>query len=162
MKKEKIIQKILLKSLIGLPIGITLLIFSYLSTYFIVGNDIFNNELYQLHNINIFIFQIISAGISGYMLCLGLSIFSILSKIEKNLNEHPYKSVFIIILSFLCILLIMPLLTNKNIFSQNISNLNLIILIIVYAICGSIFCIRNSVEKYYIKKINKKLKERNN
>ena len=76
MKKEEIVKKILIRSLAGFPVGVILLMLAYASVYFIVGDTVFNTELNQLHNINTLLTQIISVGISGYML---FAIFGIIN-----------------------------------------------------------------------------------
>lgn len=166
MKKENVIKKILMKAVVGFPVGVTLLIIAYISVYFIAGADVFNAELYQLHNINTLIYQAISAGISGYLLFIVFYAISNLQNKElenKLITEHLYKSVFTIIISFMCIIgIIMATLGNEKIFSKNISDLNIIILVIVFALSGLVFCIKSSIERHLIKEINQKIKERNN
>lgn len=164
MKKENVVKQILMKALPGFSVGITLLIIAYASVYFILGQDVFDAELYQLHNIDTLIFQAISAGLSGYLLFVSFYTISTLQKIEdKLMAEHPYKSVLTIIISSICVAVItVALLANTKIFSKNISSLNTIILIIVYMLSGLVFCIKSVMEKHIIKEINQKLKEKNN
>ena len=165
MKKENVVKKILMKAIVGFPVGVTSLIIAYASVYFIAGADVFNAELYQLHNINTLIFQTISTGVSGYLLFLAFyAILNLQNKELENklITEHPYKSIFIII-SFMCIIvIIMVTLGNTKIFSENIITLNIIILVIVYALSSLVFCIKSIRERHLIKEINQKLKERNN
>ena len=111
MKKEEIVKKILIRSLAGFPVGVTLLMLAYASVYFIVGDTVFNTELNQLHNINTLLTQIISVGISGYML---FAIFGIINvsgnkEVENNLikkypvvltSKLPFINANIIITSF--------------------------------------------------------------
>ena len=132
MKKENVLKKVLINSIIGFPIGVTLLIIAYISVYFITNENVFNTELYQLHNINILISQAISYGISGYLLFISIYILSIPQNTENRLMaEHPYKTVFTTTISFIFIIVIIILiLGNTSIFSENISTLNILILII--------------------------------
>lgn len=166
MKKENLVKKILIKAVVGFPVGVMLLIIAYASVYFIAGVDVFNAELYQLHNIYTLIFQTISAGISGYLLFITFYAIYYLQNKElerKLLTEHPYKSIFTIIISSICIIfVIMTALGNTKIFSKNISDVNIIILVIIYTLSGFIFCIKSSRERHLIKEINQKIKERNN
>lgn len=165
MQKENVVKKILMKAVVGFPIGVTLLIISYASIYFIAGKDVFDAELYQLHNINTLICQTLSTGISGYLLSILFYAISSLQNKElenKLITEHPYKSVFTIISSVCIIGIIIVALRNTRIFSKNISDLNIIILVIVYALSGLVFCIKSTREKHLIKEINQKIKERNN
>ena len=166
MKKENIVSKILLKSIIGFSMGITLLVLSYASVYFISGETVFIAELYQLHNINIFISQFISAGIAGYILFIFFYIIFILQyKQLENLKlkaQHPYKFVFSEILLYISIILIiLPILGNKKIFSENIIVLNISLLVLTYVLIALIFSIKVTKESILIKKINNLIQKRN-
>ena len=165
MKKEISVKKILTKAVVGFPIGVTLLIIVYASTYFIAGEKVFNDELYQLHNINTLLSQIVYIGISGYLLAIGLYILSVFLRFFDNklTTEHPYKFVFIFSISyFVQFVIILFTSTNKKVFSENICTLNATVMMIVIALCSLVFCIKNAIEKHLIKKINQKIKERNN
>ena len=104
MKKEEIVKKILIRSLAGFPVGVMLLMLEYASVYFIVGDTVFNTELNQLHNINTLLTQIISVGISGYML---FAIFGIINvsgnkEVENNLiKKYPWKIALIILIEII-------------------------------------------------------------
>lgn len=166
MKKENVVKKILIKSLVGFPVGVTLLMLAYISIYYISGKSVFNIELYQLHNIKTLILQIISIGISGYLLFITFYIFSNLQNEEfenKLLTKHQYKSIFTIIAILMFIgLITMEILGNIKLFSKNISTLCILIFVIAYTLVGLIFCIKDVSEKHLIKEINNKLKDRNN
>lgn len=170
MKKENIVKKILIKAVVGFPIGVTLLIMAYISVYFIAGEDVFNSELYQLHNIDILILQTISTGASGYLLFITFYAISYLQNKDlenKFIVEHPYESIFTIIIFSICIMvIIMETLWNTSIFSENISDLNIIILFIIsftiYALNSLVFCINSARGKHLVKEFNQKIKERNN
>lgn len=166
MKKENLLKNILFKSTIGFPIGVTLLIISYISIYFLTDEFVFTTELYQIHNINTLILQTLFAGISGYLFLTSLYIFSFL---QTNLSEerlivkNPYKIIFVTIPSSFALLFItMLILSSNKIFSENISTLNLVLLIIILAFATVIFCIKTTIERNMIKKINKKISENNN
>lgn len=162
MEKEKKIRKILMKALIGFPVSVTLLIIAYASIYFMAGEDLFNTELYQLHNINTLLSQIVSVGISGYLLAI-FYIFSLLQYMKTEPYKITISSVVSLAISSIFTFCIIPMtLNNTKIFSENISTLNLTILVIVYALIGLIFCIKNGIERHLVKKINQKLSERNN
>jgi|GEM_PF-937007 hypothetical protein len=165
MKNENAVKKILKKSVVGFPAGVLLLILAYISVYFIVGNEVFNEEMYQLHNVNTLIAQTITSGIAGYLFVASFYIISILQSKQIELeiiNRHPCKAICIIILTFMCLFVfIMAILGNTKVFSKNIANLNIILLAIVFAFSGLIFCIKSSKEKSTIKKINDKIEERN-
>ena len=165
MEKENVVRKILMKALVGFPVGVTLLILAYSSIYFISGEDVFNTELYQLHNINILISQIASVGIAGYLISITLNTILILQNkyLERKLmKKHPYKSVFALVLSYFCIITIFYLiLVNEKIITEYIITLNIIILLIVYMFFGIVFGIKLFMEQDLIKKINQRIKKRN-
>lgn len=164
MKKEEIVKKILIRSLAGFPVGVTLLMLAYASVYFIVGDTVFNTELNQLHNINTLLTQIISVGISGYML---FAIFGIINvsgnkEVENNLiKKYPWKMALIILIEIILCVLIVVILGNTKIFSKNISNINILILVIIYTLSGIVICVKKLYERHIIKEINQKIKERN-
>lgn len=166
MEKENVVKKILSKALVGFPIGVTLLIIAYASIYFIVGEDVFNAELYQIHNINTLLSQIVSVGISGYMLSTSFYIISIYQNKELDniwFPKHPYKAVFATLIYPMCIFfIIVPTIGNTRIFSQNIRTLNLLISVIVLALSFLVFGIKSAREQHWIKEINKMIKEKNN
>ena len=73
-------KKILLKSLSGFTLGITLLVIAYASIYFISGENIFIAEIQQLQNIKTLITQVIFSGIAYYLLAILLNYYNF----EKN------------------------------------------------------------------------------
>lgn len=164
MKKETIVKKGLFQSLLGIPLGITIMVISYILVYFIVGDVIFDLELNQLHNIDTFITQIISAGIAGYFIFLSFYCMSFIGnrELETFLSKHPCISLFILGLAtlFLGIVFIFTL-GNIHIFSRKIMCLNSIILYFMYLIAGFVFCIKGFIESYWVKKINQKIQDNN-
>ena len=66
-------KKILLKSLSGFTLGVTLLIMAYVSVYFISGENTFIAEIQQLQNIKTLITQVIVSGIAYYLLAILLN-----------------------------------------------------------------------------------------
>lgn len=152
-------KKILLKSLSGFTLGITLLIVAYASIYFISGESTFIAEVQQLQNIKILITQVIVSGIAYYLLALLLNSYK--EFYEKYTTSKPYKFVFITIVTFILLVLIMfCALGNANIYSKNIEMLNIIIVVCIYALTVLIFCIRNSIDKNLVNKFNQKLKNK--
>ena len=164
MKKEEIVKKILIRSLEGFPVGVMLLMLAYASVYFIVGDNVFNTELNQLHNINTLLTQIISVGIAGYML---FAIFGFINvsgnkEVENNLiKKYPWKIALIILIEIILCVLIVVILGSTKIFSKNISDINILILVIICVLSGIVICIKNLYERHIIKEINQKIKERN-
>ena len=150
-------KKILLKSLSGFTLGVTLLIMAYVNVYFISGENTFIAEIQQLQNIKTLITQVIVSGIAYYLLAILLNYYKKFN--EKYATSNPYKFVFITIV--LLILVMLCVLGNTNIYSKNIEMLNIIIVVCIYALAGLIFCIRNSIDKNLVNKFNQKLQERN-
>lgn len=165
MKKENVVKEVLVKSLVGFTVGVTLLMIAYVSVYFISGEDLFQNEIAQLQNIKTLITQIIVNGVAFYLLFISFHIFSIMQ--NKELKEqymkiHPYRFVLIesigtLIFIFTSIFMI----SNTHIYSENIKDLNIILLVSIYAIIGLCTILKCTVENYLLKKINQKLRERN-
>ena len=153
-------KKILLKSLSGFTLGVTLLIIAYASVYFISGENTFIIEIQQLQNIQTLIAQVMVSGIAYYLLAILLNCYKEFN--EKYAISNPYKFVLATIVTFILLILVMfCVLGNANIYSQNIEMLNIIIVVCIYALTGLIFCIRNSIDKNLVNKFNQKLQEKN-
>ena len=153
-------KKILLKSLSGFTLGITLLVIAYASIYFISGENIFIAEIHQLQNIKTLITQVIFSGIAYYLLAILLNYYKEFN--EKYAISNPYKFVLATIVTFILFILVMfCVLGNTNIYSKNIEMLNIIIVVCIYALTVLIFCIRNSIDKNLVNKFNQKLQEKN-
>lgn len=165
MKKENIFKKIVVQSLLGFPIGITLLMINYASIYLIAGENVFKTEITQLQNIKTLVLQLIIVGCAYYLFFILISVIAYLNGTKSTSNkfivEHPYKSILIMLLIMIATILILALL-NFKIFTKNISMMNIISFVIIFAISGIYLCIKSSIESDWVKKINKKLKERNN
>lgn len=65
-------KKILLKSLSGFTLGITLLVIAYASIYFISGENTFIAEIQQLQNIKTLITQVIFSGIACFICSMSI------------------------------------------------------------------------------------------
>ena len=89
MKKENVLKKVLVKSLVGFTAGVTLLMIAYASVYFIAGESVFKNEISQLQNIKTLITQFVVIGIAYYLIFISFRIFSILQ--NKDLKEMKSK-----------------------------------------------------------------------
>lgn len=165
MKKENLVKRVLVKSLGGFTLGVTLLMVAYICVYFIAGESVFQNEICQLQNVKTMIMQIVSIGISYYIIFVTFQIFILLQNKEpekKYVAKHPYKFVFLImLLTLLFVLLSDYVLSNTGIFSINIGTLNVVICVLTYVLFGLILVIRGSIESSLVKKINQELKERN-
>lgn len=153
-------KKILLKSLSGFTLGITLLVIAYASIYFISGENTFIAEIQQLQNIKTLITQVIFSGIAYYLLAILLNYYKEFN--EKYAISNPYKFVLATIVTFILLILVMfCVLGNANTYSKNIEMLNIIIVVCIYVLTGLIFCIRNSIDKNLVNKFNQKLQEKN-
>ena len=153
MKKEMNLKKVLSQALIGFPLGVTLLMISYVCIYFIAGESAFYIEISQLQNIKTLIFQMGILGLIYYIVTLQIYTFSIL-----NNKKFTWKSMIISILVwFITTIVIMSSLT-ENIFSKNIAIMNLMVLVVVYAICIVYTIVKCVIENKLVKEINNKLK----
>lgn len=159
MKRKDEVKSILMKALRAFPIGVTLLMLLYASVYFISGEGVFNAELYQLHNINTLIYQIISVGMAGCILSICFQVFQNIE--NKPTDKHTYRVMITSILLSISITIIILILGNEKIFSENIATLNVIVFVIIYVLAFLRFCIKKIMEQNLIKKINQKIKERN-
>lgn len=164
MKKENLVKKVFVNSSVGFTVGVTLLMVAYASVYFIAGESIFKNEISQLQNIKTLLTQVVVTGIAYYLLFISFHIFSILQNKDlkdKYMVEHPYRTVLFISLAMLILLWIVEYMVSRTkIYGENIRILNLIILVLTFALEGLVFCIKSTRESHLIKKINKKLQER--
>ena len=165
MKKESIIRKIFVSSLIGFPIGVTLLMLSYIIISFIAGEDVANNELTQLHNVRTLLFQVMTVGLTYFIVFININTISLLKDREttnKFMSKHPYISVLLFLIASLILVFSVQLVCNENVYSKNIATLNCVTIIIIYAIISLFFMIKDIIENLLIKKINIKIKEKNN
>ena len=81
---------------------------------------------------------------------------------EQYMNIHPYRFVLTeSIVTLLFILISIFMISNTHIYSENIKDLNIILLVSIYAIIGLCIILKCTVENYLLEKINKKLRERN-
>ena len=81
-------KKILLKSLSGFTLGITLLVIAYASIYFISGENTFIAEIQQLQNIKTLITQVIFSGIACFIcsMSIWLSLYVIIACFSSKLT----------------------------------------------------------------------------
>ena len=160
MNTKNFIKKILTKSIIGFPIGVTFLMLLYVIVNPFFGEVAFSYELNRLHNIQTFILQLLLSGLSGFMLLIAF--YSILFLQDAELEnrfatEHPYRAIFYAIVSVLITFIIIMVISRANIFSTTISILIEIVYPVLYAVLGFVLLIKDSIMKYTINKINKKL-----
>ena len=149
-------KKILKKSLVGFAVGVTILMMTYISVYFIADETTFDAEINQLHNITTLITQIVAIGITYYLVFVSFQFGLILREESK-----AEKCVFITLLTVLVLAIIINyVLLNKHIYSENIGTLNVVTLVVIYVIGGIYAMIINAKENKCIKKINQKLKEK--
>lgn len=165
MRKETVFRKIVIYSLVGFPIGVTLLMLNYASVYLIAGENVFKTEISQLQNIATLVLQLIIIGWAYYLFFILISVIANLNetrtKSDKFVIEHPYKTILIMIIIMIATALIFTLLDFK-VFSESMSMMNIITFMIVFVACVLYVCIKSAIESDLIKKINQKLKERNN
>ena len=164
MKKESILRKVFVSSLIGFPVGVTLLILAYVGIYWLTGENVVNNELTQLHNIKTLVYQSMSIGLAYFIVFVNLNTALLILNTEKTtkfVHKHPCISVLLLLLSVLGMTIAFMLISNKSIYSKNVAMLNVIIITIIYALVCLVFMIKDVKENLLIKKINNKIKDNN-
>ncbi len=164
MKKETVFRKIVFHSLLGFPVGITLLMINYASVYLIAGENTFTTEIAQLQNITTLVLQLIVIGFAYYLFFINIHIIVHLKETKSSSNkfliEHPYKAILNMLLVVVITFFIMTLLDFK-VFTDNIVIMNIISFMIVLTLSSIYVCIKATIESNLVKKINQKLKERN-
>lgn len=166
MQKENVVKKIFIRSAIGFPIGVTLLMLSYICIFFLFGEEVFNLELYQLHNINTLILQIVSWGIVGYIITFSFQLTNAMytsvlqNKLKSFVMTHPWKTQFLNLLHALCEYIIVAFLLTNSIFSETIAISSIVIYLLSYVFFLIFSMIRSLIQGDLIRKINQKIKER--
>lgn len=160
---RKLKKEYFLKSILGISVGITLMMISYIGVFLIAGEDVFKFELSQIFDINILIKQLIAWGICGYLFFLEVFLFyGLQNKDNNDLKEHPYKVIFYVIASaFIPMLTIILILGNEHIFSENVGIVNMIVFAFLYIIAAIISLIKDFKDSMLVEMINRKIKERN-
>ncbi|MBO4293206.1 MAG: hypothetical protein J5881_02310 [Clostridia bacterium] len=164
MKKENIVKKLFTSSLIGFPIGVTLLILSYAGIFCIVGEDAANKELLQLNNIRTLVYQAMVMGLAYFIVFVNLNTALLFLNRETTIKftyKHPCISVLLLLLSVLGMIISLNLINIESIYSKNVAMLNVIIMVIIYAVACLVFMIKDVKENLLVKKINIKIKEKN-
>lgn len=143
--KEK--SNVMVKSLIGCPIGSMMLAIMYILIYLIGGEENFAIEIMQLGNIQVFVNQLFISCILFYILAL---IVNISKNVENNKKE--YYKVFIV-----AILAILALIVTRYInASSNIKSIYTVIYVLLYIIIGISMMINDVITQHLI---NRKLKQ---
>ena len=143
--KEK--SNVMVKSLIGWPIGSMMLAIMYILIYLIGGEENFAIEIMQLGNIQVFVNQLFISCILFYILAL---IVNISKNVENNKKE--YYKVFIV-----AILAILALIVTRYInASSNIKSIYTVIYVLLYIIIGISMMINDVITQHLI---NRKLKQ---
>lgn len=158
-KQKNPIMTILLKSVTGFFLGVTLLIVNYVSAYFICGDSFYQNEILQLQNINTLIIQSLIVGFSYFAIFLTFFTELYFHKIKFTRN-HPFFYALIVLIYLFTFVIIFNLLIS-SFFSVNIGMINIIILSILFIISSIIVAIKCVIDSAVIKEINNKIKERN-
>lgn len=79
----------------------------------------------------------------------------------KFTYKHPCISVLLLLLSVLGMIISLNLINIESIYSKNVAMLNVIIMVIIYAVACLVFMIKDVKENLLVKKINIKIKEKN-
>ena len=143
--KEK--SNIMVKSLIGCPIGTMMLGIMYVLIYLICGEEKFSIEIMQLGNIHIFVNQFLMSCILFYILTLVINI----GKNLENDKKEYYKVLIVAILAVLGLIF-----TRYIVGSTNIKSMFTLIYVLLYIIIGIYMMINDVITQHFI---NKKLKQ---
>lgn len=143
--KEK--SNVMVKSLIGCPIGTMMLGIMYVLIYLICGEEKFSIEIMQLGNINIFVNQFLMSCILFYILTLVVNI----GKNLENDKKEYYKVLIVAILVVLGLIF-----TRYIVGSTNIKSMFTLIYVLLYIIIGIYMMINDLITQHFI---NKKLKQ---
>ena len=151
-------KNLFIKSLNGIAIGVLVLMLTYISVYFIIGEEGFVSEISVLQNIKILINQICSIGITYYFAIFTLNIYIDLFKDDCKVREKPYNAIATMIVPFAFLIIIIEFVIGRfGTFSSNIETLNMIVLLIIWCTSLLIGLIKISIDKVNVNKINKKL-----
>ncbi len=143
--KEK--SNVMVKSLIGCPIGTMMLGIMYVLIYLICGEEKFSIEIMQLGNIHIFVNQFLMSCILFYILTLVVNI----GKNLENDKKEYYKVLIVAILVVLGLIF-----TRYIVGSTNIKSMFTLIYVLLYIIIGIYMMINDVITQHFI---NKKLKQ---
>ena len=143
--KEK--SNVMVKSLIGCPIGTMILGIMYVLIYLICGEEKFSIEIMQLGNIHIFVNQFLMSCILFYILTLVVNI----GKNLENDKKEYYKVLIVAILVVLGLIF-----TRYIVGSTNIKSMFTLIYVLLYIIIGIYMMINDLITQHFI---NKKLKQ---
>lgn len=143
--KEK--SNVMVKSLIGCPIGTMILGIMYVLIYLICGEEKFSIEIMQLGNIHIFVNQFLMSCILFYILTLVVNI----GKNLENDKKEYYKVLIVAILAVLGLIF-----TRYIVGSTNIKSMFTLIYVLLYIIIGIYMMINDVITQHFI---NKKLKQ---
>ena len=152
--KKKELKELLQKVIGAFPIGVLLLMITYVGIYFVAGQAVFESEINQLKNIETLIGQILVSGISW---CILKIVFSLIEFVDKKYKVVEPKVIAMLILNAsLCIGLFY--LNRMSIFSTNVADMNLIVYVVVFVATSIFVMTKKGIDKYLI---NKKIKELN-
>ena len=153
-------KNVIIKSLPGIMIGGFALLISYISLN-LIDEELYIREIRTFENVNILINQLYSLTIIYFILKLFINICKdILFDIEKIKQEGTKNVMKIVAVLIILVTLIYILIVNNNAFSENIRNVHLGIITVIFAI-SVLAVILNSIKiQLDVKKINKKIKDK--
>lgn len=142
------------KALVGIPIGVVMMMISYVSVYFIAGNDIFQNEMEQLKNIDTLIRQLIASGLVFYTILLLINLWKGICLNVKKLTIIDYVLEGVYLFTGFLAFFMLEYLANYSDIVEPIS--------FVVIVLGTVFyCAIVAILEYIDKKmINARIKEK--
>ncbi|MBR1539693.1 MAG: hypothetical protein IJ629_00655 [Clostridia bacterium] len=149
-----------LKALLGFPVGIAMLVVSYVIVYLIDGQSTYLLELGRLEDIKVLVAQSLYSALAYVVLFEAMILFTAFTKrYSKNITWGAMLKFIIGVFVFCLILPLIDLvLGTKNVMDGEVGTVLIGTEIIVMILVAVVYCIVHSIEEV---KINKALKEKN-
>ena len=149
-----------LKALLGFPVGIAMLVVSYVIVYLIDGQSTYLLELGRLEDIKVLVAQSLYSALAYVVLFEAMILFTAFTKrYSKNITWGAMLKFIIGVFVFCLILPLIDLvLGTKNVMDGEVGIVLIGTEIIVMILAAVVYCIVHSIEEV---KINKALKEKN-
>lgn len=147
------------KVFIGFPVGIMMLVISYIFIYLIDGNNVYIFEISKLENINILVGQIIQSGILYTVFIIWIkSCLNII--VNKKGSKFTYKDlgIFLIECTIVAIISFVFCGWSKKYYSEELQDVTFGLGIVVMMLVFAIYFIVNVINIHFI---NKKIRQRN-
>ena len=149
-------KKLLSRIIFGFSLGVTLLVLSYISIYYIDGQETFNKLLLNLTNVTTFQNQILAVGFAG--IALSFVVYLIEQTLEED-KQSASKCILSVVLLLICTCISMFFIKNINVFNESIVYMLIVFIVALFAMFSLFHCVQETIDEFIL---NKKLKEKNN